>query len=111
MKLTNFHAWLNEQLTKGKLDTDQVHMIQAELQKAPNNTLNEAVVSLYIRVSNLESALESLKTRIKSNDSMVWEMFAAIIDKLTKYNIIVSLPVQAKYDPSQMKLEKDGDYY
>jgi len=70
MKLTNFTAWLNEQLINGKLDTDQVHMIQAELQKAPNNTLNEAVVSLYIRVSNLESVVKQLKNNLKRDDGI-----------------------------------------
>ena len=70
----------------------------------PNMTQEEILLSLHLRQNELEKTIESLKKRIESNDVMVWEMFAAIIDKLEKNNIIISLPIKAKYDPFQKKL-------
>ena len=70
----------------------------------PNMTQEEILLSLHLRQKELEKTIQSLKKRIESNDVMVWETFAAIMDKLTKNNIIVSLPLKSKYDPFQKKL-------
>lgn len=71
------------------------------------NTLNEHIIIIRAELDKIKRDVESIKIRMYSNDCMVWEMFSAIIDTLHKNNIIVNLPVQAKYDPNQTKLNKN----
>jgi len=70
MKVSNFTAWLNEQLMNGSIDNDQMQKIQTELKNAPNNALNETVVSLYLRVNELEKDVKQLKNSLKRDDGI-----------------------------------------
>jgi len=74
------------------------------MRNAQRTTMTENYLILHKEVDKLKCDLESLKTRLHSNDETIWEMFSAIISTLNKNNMIVSLPVQAKYDPCQRKL-------